>query len=94
MRVLRIYLEAQTSLYDSAYIAHLANDIEWLSEMARRNITPALKQTLSPRTIEEYDGETFYRYTAGVSYTNKMYWSDAINRILADVLATRLKKQG
>lgn len=94
MSVLRIYLEAQIRNYDSAYIAHLADDMTWLSSLAKRNITPKLKSELTAHTITENWGGQVYQYTPDVRYTNKMYWSDAINRILADVLAPRLKRQG
>ncbi len=94
MRVLRIYLEAQVCNYDSAYVAHLADDMSWLSSMARRSITRKLRQELVPHTVtENWCGEE-YSYTPEVFCKNKMYWSDAINRILADVLAPKLKRQG
>lgn len=94
MRVLRIYLEAQTCSYDSAYIVRLADDMTWLSSLAKSNITQKLKSELKTHTVTENWGGQVYRYTPDVFYTNKMYWSDAINRILADVLAPRLKRQG
>lgn len=94
MRVMRIYLEAQICNYDSVYIAHLADDISWLSSLAKRNITSKLKSELTPHIVVEKWGGKVYRYTPYISYTNKMYWSDAINRILADVIAPRLKRQG
>ena len=94
MRVMRIYLEAQICNYDSAYIEHLADDMTWLFSLAKRNITKELKADLTTHTITEKCGGEVFDYTPTVVYTNKMYWSDAINRILADVLAQRLKRQG
>lgn len=93
MRVLGIYLEAQTCIYNPAYVARLANDMQWLSELGRRSITPALKEQLSPRPVKDCHSSK-YQYTPEVLYNNKMYWSDAINRILADVLAPKLRRQG
>lgn len=94
LRVLRIYLEAQMCNYDSAYIVRLADDMTWLTSLARRNITPKMKSELTSQTVTEKWGGQVYRYTPEVFYTNKMYWSDAINRILADVLAPKLKREG
>lgn len=94
MRVLRIYLEAQMCTYDSAYIVRLADDLAWLSSLAKSNITQKLKSELKTHTVIENWGGQVYRYSPDVFYTNKMYWSDAINRILADVLAPKLKRQG
>lgn len=94
MRVMRIYLEAQTCNYDSAYIARLAKDMKCLSALAKRNITKELKESLVRRTVTHQYSSTGYGYNPTVYYSNKMYWSDAINRILADVLAPRLKQQG
>lgn len=95
MRVLRIYLEAQSCNYDSAYIAHLADDMTWLSSLAKRNITNGLRKELKRRLITSGGiGYNSYSYYSEVTYTNKMYWSDAINRILVDALAPRLKQQG
>lgn len=94
MRVLRIYLEAQICDYDSAYIVHLADDMTWLSSLAKGSITPELKSELVVHTIiENWNGQE-YEYNPDISYRNKMYWSDAINRILCDVLAPKLKQQG
>lgn len=75
MRVLRIYLEAQTSPYDTAYIQRLAGDVEWLSQLGREKISG-------------------YSTMPQLYYKNVMYWGDAINRILADVLASRLLSEG
>lgn len=94
MRVLRIFLEAQTCQYDSAYASRLANDMTWLSSLARRHITSELKEELTPRVVTETWGEATYQYIPDIYFTNKMYWSDAMNRILVDVLAPRLKRQG
>lgn len=89
-RVLRIYLEAKTCTYDSVYIEQLAKEAKWLSNLARSHITSELKTALTPRTVNS----TWGNYTPDIEYYNKMYWSDAINRIFADELATRLKKEG
>ncbi|MGM9713454.1 MAG: hypothetical protein ACI3Y5_04975 [Prevotella sp.] len=95
MRVLRILLEAQTCRYDNAYTARLARDISWLSALARKSVTPELRQRLIPQTvfIPQYDGSV-WGYIPVVHITNKMYWSDALNRILVDVLAPRLWREG
>ena len=83
MRVLRMYIEAKTSPLNPTYMSRLAHDMSWLSSLARRHITPSLKRKLTPHTIVYVWGDgDVTKYTPGVYITNKMYWSDAINRIL------------
>lgn len=88
-RVLRMMVEARTSPYNAKYIERLATDVRWLSDLASKNITPKLKKELYPHVVHTKWG----RYTPDIEYYNKMYWSDAMNRILADCLAPRLKKE-
>lgn len=90
MRVLRIYLEARTCKYTPAYAERLATDMKWLFGKGKKHITPSLKENLKVKTITEKYGDEVYTYTSHVTFPNKLYWSDAINRILADVLAARL----
>lgn len=95
MRVLRMYIEAKTSPLNPTYMSRLARDMSWLSSLARRHITPSLKRKLTPHTIVYVWGDgDVTKYTPGVYITNKMYCSDAINRILAGVLAPRLWNEG
>lgn len=94
MRVMRMYLEAQVCRYDSVYIERLADDVTWLSDMARRSITDDLRKRMKRHSVTETWGGKEYTYSPTVRYKNQMCWSDAINRILADVLAPRLKREG
>lgn len=89
-RVLRMKVEARTTPYNAKYIERLATDVEWLSDLARKNITPKLKKELNPHVVHSEWGS----YPADIEYYNKMYWSDAMNRIFADCLAPRLKGEG
>ncbi len=83
MRVLRICVEAESSKYDSEYKARLVNDLRWLDENGRKEYPQQMRKML-----EAKDDSYIY------DFRNSYYWSDMINRICADILASRLKNEG
>lgn len=89
MRVLRIMIEAETCPYDSAYEARLYRDLEWMDLNGRKNLTRSVRERFKPA-----DGYAEYGGDAAVTFYNKYYWSDVLNRILGDVLAPRLMQEG
>lgn len=95
MRILRMYIDAKSSPLNPSYMARLTRDMSWLSSLARRHISPSLKSKLTPHTVYyHWNDDDVISYTPSVFCANKMYWADAINRILAGVVATRLWDDG
>ena len=83
MRILRMFIEAKTCPYDSHYEQRLYHDLRWLDDNGRKNLTKGIRR----KFFKSY-------YYDDVVYENKYYWSDALNRILVDALAPRLKAEG
>lgn len=93
MRVLRIMIEAETSTYNSSYLAKLTEDLKWMDINGRRNITPEIWKKYQRERSYAQDG-TLMNDGRDVEYNNTYYWNDVMNRILVDVLSQRMKKEG
>ena len=83
IRVMKIYLDAKVSSYDSAYEARLFNDLKWLDGKIKDNMTDAVRETT---------GETYGNYLrTNISY---FYWNDMLRRILLAEICPRMLDRG
>ena len=79
IRVLKIYLDAKVSVYDSAYESRLFNDLKWLDAKIRGGLTS---------NIAEY----YYNYLrSNISF---YYWNDMLRRILLAEVCPRMLDRG
>ena len=79
IRVLKIYLYAKVSVYDSAYESRLFNDLKWLDAKIRGGLTS---------NIAEY----YYNYLrSNISF---YYWNDMLRRILLAEVCPRMLDRG
>ena len=83
IRVLKMYLDAKVSTYDSAYEARLYKDLQWLDNKIKDNITDQVKEYTS-----EYHA---YRMRINTSY---YYWNDMLRRILLAEVCPRMLDRG
>lgn len=81
MKVMRIYLDAKLSKYDSAYEAKLYEQLRWLDSKIVNNIT---------KNVRTHTIEGFY-LNSGIGY---YYWNDMMRRIVLSVLCPRLVQIG
>lgn len=81
IEVMRIYLDAKLSPYDSAYEAKLAQQLKWLDNKIVTNITNSVRSKTA----------SGYYLGSGMSY---YYWNDMMRRVVLSVLCPRLVKQG
>ena len=81
IKVLQIYLDAKTATYDSAYESRLLNQLRWLDEKVKENITDDVRKTTE-------DG---YYLHIGISY---MYWNDMLRRIVISEVCPRMEDAG
>lgn len=81
IKVFRIYLDAKTKPYDSAYEKHLFKQLQWLDSMICNNIDEDVRDT----TAEGY------KFSAGISY---YYWNDMLRRILLSEVCPRMIEAG
>ena len=81
IKVMRIYLDAKLSKYDSAYEAKLLKQLKWLDSKIANNIT------------DEVHSETAqgYHINSGKSY---YYWNDMLRRIVLAEVCPRMLKEG
>lgn len=80
IKVMRIYIDAQTSTYDKAYEQKLFAQLRWLQEMIEKDIDK-----------EVIDGFNMYQLSGCYSY---YYWNDAMRCILLGTVCPKLIKQG
>ena len=90
MRVLRMYIEAQSCNYDADYIARLGDDLKWLNDNAHRHLTDSVRKRYAYER-EQIEGEW---YTSTVRFDNQFYWYDVMSRVLVDALVPRLIATG
>lgn len=83
IRVLKIYLDAKVSVYDSAYEYRLFNDLKWLDAKIKGELTEDLKSN-----ITEY---YFYYLRSNISF---YYWNDMLRRILLAEVCPRMLDRG
>ena len=83
IRVLKIYLDAKVSVYDSAYESRLFNDLKWLDAKIRSELTEDLRNNIS----EYY----YYYLRSNISF---YYWNDMLRRILLAEVCPRMLERG
>ena len=83
IRVLKIYLDAKVSVYDSAYESRLFNDLKWLDAKIRGELTEDLRSN-----ITEY---YYYYLRSNISF---YYWNDMLRRILLAEVCPRMLDRG
>lgn len=83
IRVLKIYLDAKVSVYDSAYESRLFNDLRWLDAKIRGELTEYLRSN-----ITEY---YYYYLRSNISF---YYWNDMLRRILLAEVCPRMLDRG
>ena len=81
IKVMRIYLDAKLSKYDSTYEAKLFEQLKWLDEKVANNITNEVR-------AETARG---YHMNCGMSY---YYWNDMLRRIVLAEVCPRMVKMG
>lgn len=83
IRVMKIYLDAKVSVYDSAYEVRLLNDLRWLDSKIMNNITDK---------VYEITGDQYGSYLRiNISY---YYWNDMLRRILLGEVCPRMLDRG
>ena len=96
-RVLRMWLDARTAIYDSEYEQRLMADLKWLVHKINNEIKPEVYDKIQPRQEAYSMGAQFYSYYATRGYqdcANSFYWNDAMRRILLREVCPRMHKAG
>lgn len=96
-RVLRMWLDARTAIYDSEYEQRLMADLKWLVHKINNEIKPKVYEKIKPR--KEYysigmDYHSYYTTRGYLDYANSFYWNDAMRRILLREVCPRMHKAG
>ena len=81
IKVMRIYLDAKLSKYDSTYEAKLLEQLKWLDSHIANNITDEVRSTTA---------QGYYMH-CGMSY---YYWNDMLRRIVLAEVCPRMIKIG
>ena len=81
IKVMRIYMDAKLSKYDSAYEAKLFEQLKWLDSMVANNITEEVRDLTTKG----------YHINSGSSY---YYWNDMLRRIVLAEVCPRMVKMG
>lgn len=91
--VLQMWLDAKTAKYNLAYEQRLLEDLKWLTQKIKREVTPKVykKLTINANTWREYDDDNRDVYQAEA---NTFYWNDALRRILLRAVCPRMHKAG
>lgn len=79
VKVMRMYMDAKTCVYDQAYKHKLFSQIKWLDGKIQSCITPNVKKVTA-------EGYTMH---IGMSY---YYWNDMLRKILIGYVAPRMDK--
>jgi hypothetical protein len=91
--VLKMWLEAKTATYNLAYEQRLMNDLKWLEQKIKKEVTPEAYEKLNFDEIwqKEYtdDNRDVYQCEA-----NTFYWNDAMRRLLLRVVCPRMHEAG
>jgi len=82
IQVFRIYLDAQTSVYDSSYETKLFEQLKWLD----KKITSSICDNVITKTSEEP-----YYMSCGFSY---YYWNDMLRKIVISEVCPRMEDAG
>lgn len=82
IKVMRIYLDAKTNTYDSAYEQKLLGQLQWLDSKIKSDLTPAVRE----KTIQSNGYQNI-----NMSY---YYWNDMMRRILLSVVCPRMIEHG
>ena len=90
-RVLRMWLDAQTATYDSAYEQRLYVDLRWLVNKIKRDVPAELTERLNTKEEDDYYCNIWNGYHGKA---NTFYWNDAMRRILLRVVCPRMHKAG
>ncbi len=81
IKVLRIYLDAKLSTYNSAYEAKLFEQLKWLDSKITQNITDEV----------EHDVANMYKMMRSESF---YYWNDMMRRIVLSEVCPRMVRSG
>lgn len=81
IKVMRIYLDAKLSTYDSAYEAKLFEQLKWLDSQVAGNITDEVRIVTAQRHCMK-SGWSYY------------YWNDILRRIVLAEVCPRMLKVG
>ena len=99
-RVLRMWLEAQTAVYDASYEKKLFADLKWLVAKIENNVSQNFYQKMDcpDRNLKECfvvvrnDTLTYSPNMGYIDYPNTFYWNDAMRRILLREVCPRMHK--
>lgn len=83
IRVMRMYLDAKVSVYDSSYESRLYADLKWLDNKIKNNITYKVREYAS----DKYGNRLRYN----ISF---YYWNDMMRRILLAEVCPRMIDRG
>lgn len=83
IRVMRMYLDAKVSVYDSSYESRLYSDLQWLDNKIKNNINDKVREYASDR----YGNRLRYN----ISF---YYWNDMMRRILLAEVCPRMIDRG
>lgn len=92
-RVLRMWLEAKTAIYDEWYEQRLMCDLKWLVGKIEREVPPEFYEKLK----DEHDPAYYYIEDTRRGYqvyANSFYWNDAMRRILLRAVCPRMHEAG
>lgn len=83
IRVMKMYLDAKVSTYNSAYEARLYKDLQWLDNKIKSNIDDSIKEKI--RLWGGYDMR---------NNISQYYWNDMLRRILLAEICPRMIDRG
>lgn len=90
-RVLRMYLEAKTVVYDAAYEHKLFVDLKWLVSKIEKEKPVDFLQKMDPNHTCPYSIDGFL-YMGYQDTPNSFYWNDALRRIVLREICPRMHK--
>ena len=80
IRVLKMYLDAKISAYDTSYESRLYNDLRWLESKIKGNITEEVRENVADS----------YCYRSADYNISFYYWNDMMRRILLSEVCPRM----
>lgn len=80
IRVLKMYLDAKISVYDASYESRLYNDLKWLDDKIKGNITKEVSENIT-------DSFCYRSSDYNISF---YYWNDVMRRILLSEVCPRM----
>lgn len=92
-RVLHMWLDAKTSVFNEEYESRLMRDLKWLGRKIKREATPEIYRKLNYdyTALRSYDDDHRDPYQC---YANSFYWNDAMRRLLLHVVCPKMHKAG